>query len=446
MNRYLGVLAAVSGLTSLIGCGGADSKPGGATPGGTPPGVGAESMPITEVQSDAPRVMADASEAARTGASEEGFGLDLLRVLPGDSNLAFSPHSISTAFAMLTDAATGETLTQIADTLHFGVTDEAFQRSQDAQALALAARNRAAIAEANHQVDAQILSQSNDIWTRKDAPPIASYLDTLAQYYGAGIHEADFMDDPDGVRVAINQKVSDDTHALIPELIPPNDIDPDTVAVLTNALYFKAPWASPFNAPTPGNFHERDGSVENVDMLVGGGTWAYYAGDGFVSVAAPYYGDELELMLIVPDLGTYDAFRSSLTNALLDEVVAQRSATLVTLTLPKFSVKSTLPATAALKQLGLQVPFLPGIAEFPKLATTGEPVYITDVLHQATLAIDEKGTEASAATAIIVGDLAIADPTPEPVPIVVNVDRPFLFALRDNPTGALLFLGQVVAP
>ena len=436
MKRNFLMLVGLAGLGILNGCGAGESKPDRVT---------AASAPITEVQSDAPRVVPDASEAVRAGSSEEAFGVDFLLALPGASNLAFSPHSISTAFAMVTDAATGETLTQIADTLHFGVTDAGFQRSQDALALALSARNRDAISSPQQTVDAQILSQSDDIWIRKDTPPAGSYLDTLAQYYGAGIHEADFMDDPDGVRVAINQKVSDDTHALIPELIPPNELDPDTVAVLTNAVYFKAPWANPFEAPTPGNFHELDGSVATVDLMLGGGAWPYYAGSGFVSVAVPYYGDELELMLLVPDLGTYDTFRANLTSSLLDSVVAQRASTLVTLTLPKFSLKSAVPASGVLKQLGMQVPFVAS-AEFPKLATTGDPVYISDVLHQATVAIDEKGTEASAATAIVFGRMSIAEPDPGPAPIVINVDRPFLFALRDNPTGALLFLGQVVAP
>ncbi len=433
MKRDLRMTVALVGLGVLTGCGGAGSKPDA---------VESSSASITEVQSDAARVTPSASEATRAGASEEEFGVDFLQVQPGDSNLVFSPHSISTAVAMLTDAAAGDTLTQIDDTFHFGTIDEAFQRSEDALALGLSARNRDAITNMDQKVDAQILNQSNDIWIRKGQPPASSYLDTLAQYYGAGVHQADFANDAEGVRAAIDQKVSDDTHGLIPELIPPKELTPDTLAVLTNALYFKAPWADPFNAPAPGSFNELDGSVATVDMMSGGGTWEYYAGSGFVSVAVPYYGAELELLLLVPDLGTYDAFRSSLTSSLLDQVVAQESATSVVVTMPKFSVKSAVSAKQALQQLGMQVPFEPGVAEFPKLG--GEAPYISAVLHQATIAVDEKGTEASAATAVIVTDLSIAEPSP--TPLVVTVDRPFLFALRDNPTGALLFLGQVVAP
>jgi serpin B len=432
MKLALRVTAALIGLGLSTGCGGAGSKPDA---------VESSSASVTEVQSDAARFTPDPSEATRAGTSEQEFGVDFLLVEPADSNLVFSPHSLSTALAMLTDAAAGDTLTQIADTFHFGTIDETFQRSEDALALGLSARNRDAIVNTDQRVDAQILNQSNDIWIRKGQPPVASYLDTLAQYYGAGVHQADFLDDAEGVRAAIDQKVSDDTQGLIPELIPPHELTPDTLAVLTNALYFKAPWADPFDAPAPGSFNELDGSVATVDMMGGIGTWEYYAGNGFVSVAVPYYGAELELLLLVPDLGTYDTFRSSLTSSLLDQVVAQRSATSVVVTLPKFSVTSAVSAKQVLQELGMPVPFESGVAEFPKLG--GQAPYISAVLHQATIAVDEKGTEASAATAVILTDQSIAVPS---TPLVVTVDRPFVFALRDNPTGALLFLGQVVAP
>lgn len=436
------IVLGLLGFGVLNGCGTADAKSDG------PKGANAMSEPISEARSDVPRVVPDASEATRAAASEDEFGLDLLQLLAAeDSNLVFSPHSISTAFAMLTDAAAGETLAEITDTLHFGTIDEAFQRSEDALALELSRRNRGEIDDANGHVDPQILTQSNDVWIRNDAPPAASYLDTLAQFYGAGVQEADFAREPEQARVAINDKVSADTHGLIPDLIPQGDIDAGTVTVLTNALYFKAPWATPFAAPTPGSFRLENGSTVSAGMLAGEGDWLYYAGSGFVSVAVPYYGGDLELMLIVPDLGTYDAFRASMTSSLLEEVVANRTSTLVALSVPKVSIKSVVPTVNALEQLGMRAPFGPN-AEFPKLTSPEFPsVHITDVLHQATLGIDETETEASAATAIAGGKILIVSPDdPEPQPLVVNVDRPFLFALRDQAIGALLFLGQVVAP
>jgi len=426
----MGIVLALAGLGVLSGCGSGGSKLDAASS-------------VSELESDAPRVVPDPSEAAQASASEEDFGVDVLQALPGDSNLVFSPHSMSTAFAMLTGAAAGDTLAQIADTLRFGTTDDAFQRSEDALGTELPKRNRDAIHDGGRNVEAQILNQSNDVWVRRDAPPSAGYLDFLAQYYGTGVHVADFAGAPEQVRTAINDKVSDDTHGLITELIPKGDIDEETLLVLTNALYFKAPWAEAFGAPFAGSFRLRDGSTSTVDTLSAVVSAPYLAGDGFVSVAVPYFGGELELMLIVPDLGTYDAFRSTFTSAMLDDIVAQRSTTELTLSLPKFSVQSVVPAAEMLKNLGMQVPFTDA-ADFPPLTSPAFPeVHISDVLHQATIAVDQNGTEASAATAVVVVDTAVAPGLPA---TTVNVDRPFLFALRDNPTGALLFFGQVVAP
>jgi serpin B len=431
-------LGALAGMGLL--CGGCSGEPE------EPQGV------VTELRSDAPRVEPAASEAAQASLSEQAFAFDLLHTQAADSNLVFSPHSLSTAFAMLSDAASGQTLAEIEQVLHFGAVDETFHRSQDALALALAARNR----EAEHgegapgeqrDVDAQILTQSNDVWIRRDVPPAPSYLDTLARFYGVGVHQADFEHQPERARAAINAKVSKDTRELISDLIPESALTTDTVTVLTNALYFKAPWARALQRPVLGDFHLLDGSSQRADMLRTSGDLRYFAGDGFVSVGLPYYGGELELLLVVPDAGAYNDVRQALSSELLMQVLAEGSAQRVDLTLPKFKVQSIVPATETLDSLGMKTPFAKYVAEFPKLISEKYPnVYVSDVLHQATVAIDEKGTEASAATAIVVTGLTIGSLEPTPTPKVVVADRPFLFAIRDNPTGSLLFVGQVVAP
>jgi serpin B len=437
-NLGLGsLLVAFVGLGLLPGCSGNDDN--GKKPEDTN-GV------VAELKSDAARETPAAAEAMPAGQSEQQFAFSFLHALDGGQNLAFSPHSLSTAFAMVTDAASGQTLSEVEQTLKFGTANEAFHRSQDALDLALAQRNRAAIDKPEQKVEAQILNQSNDIWMRDDVPPQASYLDTLARYYGVGVHHADFLRHSEEVRVAINAKVSADTHDLIPELIPEQKLTPDTVSVLTNALYFKAPWASPFAAPTPGDFHLLNGATQSADMLRTRTHLRYATGDGFVSVAVPYFGGDLEMMLIVPDSGAYDSVRAKLSSDLLTQLVSEGTNEDVRLTLPKFNVKSSVPATQTLKDLGMKAPFDSSNAEFPKLVSEQYPVvYITDVLHQATVAIDEKGTEASAATAIIFAGASSA-PIEQPEPKVVTVDRPFLFTIRDNPTGAVLFVGQIVAP
>ncbi len=443
MSNFRGRLG-VGSVLALLGAGFLSSGCSGGDKNGDP----ASSEVIAELRSDAPRVTPDVSESAQASKSEQEFAVSFLHALDADANVAFSPHSLSTAFAMATDATEGKTLDEIEQVLAFGKADETFHRSQDALALGLAARNRDAVDDGQHKADAQILTASNDIWIRDDAPPQPSYLDTLAQFYGVGVHQADFENHPEEVRVAINGKVSDDTHQLISELIPENKIDPFTIAVLTNAIYFKAPWATPLNAPVPGDFHKLDGSTTSASMLKTGGALRYYAGDQFVSVGLPYYGGELEMMLIVPDAGAYDSVRAALSGDMLTQMVAAGTSEPVDLTLPKFNLKSVVPAFDTLKAMGMTTPFDPNAAEFPKLTSPKfQSVYISHVLHQATVAIDEKGTEASAATAIIFsGESAAPDPTPPPPPKVVVADHPFLFVIRDNPTGSVLFVGQVVEP
>jgi serpin B len=438
MAALLGV-----GLLSL-GCSGEANEPNHPNQ----PNNGETSDGVTsELRSVLPRAKPKASESTRASLSEQAFAVSFLQTLEADSNLVFSPHSLSTAFAMLTDAAEGQTLEEIERALAFGKADEAFHRSQDALLLDLAARNRDSVKTADRSVDAQTLSVSNDIWIRNDIPPTPAYLDTLARYYGAGVHVADFRNQPEPSRVAINAKVSKDTRALISELLPERSIITDTVAVLTNALYFKAPWAEPFGAATPGHFQLLDGSSSDVDMLRTRTKLRYYAGDGFASVALPYYGGDLELQLIVPDVGAYEAVRSALSDDLLTQIEAGSSVEEVHLTLPKFEVKSVVPAAATLRSLGVVTAFDEVLARFPAFASPlYDNVFVSDVLHQATVAVDEKGTEASAATAIVTVGLVIAVDVPVRTPKVVVADRPFLFVIRDRPTGATLFIGQIVAP
>ena len=431
-------MLALLGLGLLsVGCSGGDA--------GKEP---AASDVISELRSEAVRVTPEASEAETAAQSEQAFGVSFLHELSASENMAFSPHSLSTAFAMLTAAAEGQTLAEVEQALSFQKSNEAFHRSHDALQLGLRERNRAAVDEANEKVDAQILTESNDIWVRDDVPPAPSYLDTLARYYGVGVHQADFAEHPEAARLAINDKVSKDTHALITELLPENSIDDQTVVVLTNALYFKAPWATPLSAPVAGTFQRLDGSTSEAQMMRTGGQLRYYAGEQFVSVALPYYGDQLELQLIVPEVGTYESVRNALSSDTLTQTVTAGTFEDVDLTLPKFDVKSVVPAADVLKSLGVVTAFDKHLASFPAFASdVFENVYVSDVLHQATVAIDEKGTEASAATAIVLAGLTIGLDDPEPTtPKIVVADRPFLFVIRDKPTGAVLFIGQIVAP
>lgn len=215
------------------------------------------------------------------------------------------------------------------------------------------------------------------------------------------------------------------------------------VAVLTNALYFKAFGPQPL-LPAHGTFVRNDGSSREVDTLYTVNTHAYYRGADFSAVDLLYTGDDIALQLIVPDSGAYAKVRSELSSDALAKIASGSQPELISLTLPKFEVKSTVAAKESLQELGMVLPFAERQAEFPKLESPRfDQVFIKHVFHQATIAIDERGTEASAGTAVVTGVPVSAPPEPS---VTLRVDRPFFFTIRDVPTGAVLFLGQILEP
>jgi serpin B len=318
--------------------------------------------------------------------------------------------------------------------------NEDFHRSQDALLLALAARNR----ERSDEADAQIFTEVNDVFVTEEVAPSSPYLDDLAKYYGAGAHQAKFVNEPEAARQIINQRVSDVTRALIPELLPEQSIDSSTVLVLTNALYFKAPWVKPLSEPFSDTFRHLDGSESQVPMLSTLAILEYAEGEGFVSIALPYFDSELEFLVVLPAADKYESVRSALDAAVIDDVLERRTPRTVDLTLPEFEIRSDVPIKQTLASLGVSRLFEPG-AELPGIPVPPgtSSVYVTDVFHQATVAVDRHGTEASAATAVVVGRGSSAGPDD---PVSVRLDRPFFFAIRDIATGSMLFVGQVVAP
>lgn len=400
---------------------------------------------VSELVSREAREQADATQAADAARSERYFGLRFLKQLPADRSLVFSPHDLSRTFAKLTDAAEGATLQQIQQAFGFGTTDESFHRSQNALSGSLAERNREPVNDGRGRADAVVLKEASDVWLSQATRPHPSYLDTLALYYGGGVHLADFQGRPEDVRKAINSKIELQTNELIPELLPADSVTDETVLVLTSALYFKAPWATPFPSAIPGEFQTLSGDRTTAPMLNRTLPLGFYAGERFVSVSVPYVGNQLGMLLVVPDEGAYESVRDALSEDVLDAIVKGTEVTAVDLTLPKFAIQSDVAAKASLQKLGVEAAFERGAASFPKLtAKQVSGVFVSDVVHKATVSVDEQGTEASAATAVLGAAGGSAGPPPEPK--VVTVDRPFLFTIRDNVTGSLLFVGQVVSP
>jgi serpin B len=352
-----------------------------------------------------------------------------------DANVFFSPYSIATAVSMLVAGAAGETKTEIDQALSFSNDDGAgFHQARNDVAQALEQRNRAG----SEDLHAQTLRVTNDLWLHPGFDPAPSYLNTLSANYGLGVFRAPFDVDPEGVRQAINDKVARDTEQLIEELLPSDSIKDDTPLVLTNALYFKARWAREFsvastrNEPFLGTAGER-----TVPIMHGRMPSQHYAGSDYEAIALPYFQRELELIAIMPPVGSFEAFSSGLDAAAVNTALSRLTPQYIDLAFPKLGLQSTVPLRERLEALGMRLAFS---AEGDFSGISPE-LYLEAAFHQATLKLDEEGTEAAAATALV--GIAVSAPPPA---IPVTFDHPFVFFIRDVPSNSLLFVGHFANP
>ncbi len=373
------------------------------------------------------------------------FALDLHRALAQrEGNLFYSPYSISLALAMTYAGARGETERQMADTLHFRLPPDRLHAAFNALDLALASRGEGA---AGQDDGAFQLSIANSVWGQEGHEFLTAFLDVLAEHYGSEIRRADFRRAPEEARVRINDWVADETEGRIEDLIPSGAISPLTRLVLANAIYFNAAWQLPFdeNATSPGPFHPLGGGQVEAPMMRQQERLGYARGNGYQAVELLYDGGEMSMVVLLPDEGRFRDFEESLDGSRVDGILEDLATRPILLTMPKFEVKASFGLSDTLKAMGMPDAFNGSAADFSGMDGTScragdaECLLITDVVHQAFVSVDEAGTEAAAATAVIVGTKSV-DPE---APITVTVDRPFIFSVRDRETNALLFLGRV---
>ena len=217
---------------------------------------------------------------------------------------------------------------------------------------------------------------------------------------------------------------------------------PATRLVLTNAIYFKASWANKFdeNQTTKAPFTTGGGQQVQVDMMSqqARNGLSYAKGSNWQAVEMPYVGDKVSMVVLVPDEGALGTIEQKLSGSWLKQVFGQLSGEALKLKLPKFEFESKFSVKKMLTALGMEDPFMPGKADLSDIADRG--LFIDDVIHQSFVAVDEKGTEAAAATAVTVGETSVPQFTE------LTVDRPFLFMIRDRETDAVVFLGRVLDP
>jgi len=393
-------------------------------------------------QSDLQRVTApDVPATAIRSLTDDNnaFALDLYQSLrSADGNLIYSPYSVSLALAMTYAGARGETESQMAETMHFGPQDE-LHVALNALDLELAKRGAS---HTDEETPLQ-LNIANAVWAEQTLPLLQEYLDVIAQNYGAGIQQADFAGQHETVRKEINDWVSTKTKDRIQDLIPDGALDPSTKMVLVNAIYFKADWLYQFDANNTHDapFHLLDGSDVQARMMSQTLFGVPYAqGNGYQAVELPYQGEAAVMDIIVPDEGNFSEFESTLNIQKLNEILeSMQLSGGLDLGLPKFSFTADFNLSDQLIAMGMPDAFS-GSADFSGM-TGDRSLSIDAVLHKAFVAVDEKGTEAAAATAVIMKESAmpLSDAS-------LIIDRPFLFVIRDLPSGQILFVGRVLNP
>jgi serpin B len=368
------------------------------------------------------------------------FALDLYRSLrKSNGNLAYSPYSLSIALAMPYAGARGDTESQMAQTLHYTLPQDRLHPAFNQLDLNLAAEAQTSDGAPNPLK----LNIANAVWGEQTFSFLPDYLALLARNYGAGIQLADFVNHADAVRQQINDWVSQKTADKIKDLIPSGAVDATTRMVLVNAIYFKADWLEQFdpNHTSDAPFYLLDGSQLTSKQMSNHFSGVPYAsGNGWQAVELAYEGNTAAMDILVPDAGTFQDFESSLDASKLDAITKSLQPTSLQLALPKFTFRSSFDLDDQLASLGMTDAFDPNAADFSGM-TGKRDLFISKLLHQAYVAVDEKGTEAAAATAVIMAPSSIMIPDK-----TLTIDHPFIFAIRDLKSGQILFLGRVLDP
>jgi serpin B len=381
----------------------------------------------------------DESDLTTLVEENSAFAFDLYQSIRGESNnLFYSPYSISQALAMTYTGARGDTGKQMSEAMRFVLSQERLHPAFNVLDIELGKRGEGAEGKDEEGFRLNIV---NAIWGQEDYRFLPEFLDVLAENYGAGLRTLDFINAPEASRITINDWVSDQTEGRITDLIPEGALDALTRLVLTNAIYFNAAWQFPFSedATADGLFYLLGGGEVTVPMMTQTESMGYTVGDGYLAVELPYDGHELSMVILLPDEGRFEDFESSMDYGMVESIISELGNQQVNLTMPVFEFESEFSLKKALTAMGMPVAFSAD-ADFSGM-TGRRDLSIDDVLHKAFVSVDEAGTEAAAATAVIMTLTAVPAP-----PVVVTVDRPFIFLIRDIETGAILFIGRVVNP
>ncbi len=366
------------------------------------------------------------------------FALDLFGRLDKQSNLFFSPASISTALAMTYTGARGQTAEQMAKVLHFQL---------DAKRLHPAFAALLWEMQGQGKPSSCRLSIANALWGHKDTHFLPEFLQETNDNYGAALQQVDFAQ-AEEARRTINGWVAQHTADKIKDLLQPGDVTPEARLVLTNAIYFKGDWLRPFkgNDTFDQSFHVTAKKDEIVKMMHQTGQFLHFTDEAktFQLLEMPYKDSELSMVVLLPtQVDGLAQLEKKLDAESLAKWLEKARPTQVQVMLPKFTTRSRLSLADRLQEMGMTAAFRSGEADFTGMTHDKPPLYLSAVIHEAWVDVNEKGTEAAAATAVVAR--AAAAPVQEKL-IIFRADHPFLFLIRDTRSGSILFLGRMSNP
>jgi len=385
-------------------------------------------------------IEADGADIARAVDGNTAFAFDLYAKLRKQSgNLFFSPYSVSTAFAMTSAGARNDTSKEMVKVFHFDLDPDKFHPTYEALT-----------AKIQRNPVGYDLRVANALWGQKDFGFKQPFIELVKKHYGAGLREVDFHQ-AKAASDAINAWVAEQTKNTIPSLVDPSDFNELTRLVLANAIYMKGQWASSFKKDDTMEsfFYLEPGKPIRVPMMGQCNEFDYLEEATFQAVRLPYEGKKLSMMILLPvKADGLPAFEEMLTPANLNLWAGKLKETRINLYLPRFTMAQSLNLGDTLSSMGMPSAFQDGKADFTGMTgpNPSEPLHISKVVHKAFISVNEEGTEASGATAVILEKKDDSPRIKPKVPPEFRANRPFFFVIRDNSTGSILFMGRVMEP
>jgi serpin B len=371
------------------------------------------------------------------------FALELYaRLGRTDGNRFLSPFSISSALAMTYAGAEGDTAREIAKALHFNLPPDQFHAAFHRLIAEMHALTAAPAGQ--KEPDLQLFT-ANALWTQVGLAILDDFRKRIEVNYKGGLYPVDFRNATEEARRTINSWVEEQTKGKIKDLLKPAHLSSQTSLVLTNAIYFKSLWESPFRKENTGRepFHSSASDDVAVDMMNQSGRFRYFDGGTFGALELPYKGRASAMVILLPKAPDGLAqLESSLRTENLDQWLGNLLPHQVQVSLPRFRVIGEIELKDALSELGMPVAFDLRRADFSGMTGTRDLV-ISAVVHKAFVEVEEKGTEAAAATGVAMKTRAALAPVP---PVIFRADHPFFFLIRDTRSGSILFLGRLVKP